>query len=458
MPKKIYITGIAVYIILLWFSVSFYKERLLFLDHAYYLFEIITKEEFAVFHYRFIAAAIELLPLFAVKASLPLKEVMLAYSVNIIIFHLLCYLVCGLLKDYKAAIGLLLFHILFATHTFYFAISEMIQATVLLFPLLALVRRYETARNRMLPAMFIILLIPVIGFAHPLMIFPVGFMLAFFWLEREEPVSTRTVLWVGGTYAVVLLFKNVFLKEPYDAGAMGNLRHFQTLFPDYIDLYSNKNFILNCLTKYYWIPIGSTLIVIVYTRSKQWLKLGLFAAAMLGYLLLINVSYPNSNIPDFYTENLYTPLAFFLAFPLAFDVLPALLQRRVVLAWSLFGLIAVSGLARIYVAHKPYTTRVNWLRSYSATNEGMKIMASEKHAPMDTLLMSWATPYEFWLISTEERNRTASIIFSDKIKEVSWGSSLTYDFVTQWGTYSYDSLDKRYFKFADSFVSYTVMP
>ncbi|WP_276132601.1 hypothetical protein [Polluticoccus soli] len=458
MLRKIFITGIAVYIILLWLSVSFYKERLLFLDHAYYLFEIITTEGFAIFHYRFIAAAIELFPYLAVKASLPLKQVMLAYSVNIVIFHLLCYLVCGLLKDYKAAIGLLLFHVLFATHTFYFTISEMIQATVLLFPLLALVRRYEIARNRWLTAVFIVLLIPVIAFAHPLMIFPVGFMLVFFWLDSKEPVSIRTVLWVGGVYAAVLLFKNLFLKEPYDAGAMGNLRHFQTLFPDYINLHSNKNFILNCLTRYYWIPLGSAIVIALYTQSKQWGKLALFVVAMLGYLLLINVSYPNSNIPDFYTENLYTPLAFFLALPLAFDVLPALLQRRVALAYALFGLIAVTGLVRIYAAHKSYTTRVNWLRHYVATNEGKKIMASEKHAPMDTLLMSWATPYEFWLISTEERNRTASIIFTDKLKEVSWGSSLTYDFVTQWGTYSYDSLDKRYFKFADSFATYTVMP
>jgi hypothetical protein len=442
---------------LLCLSIAFYKERLLFLDHAYYLFQMIAREGFAIFHYRFISVFNEVLPFLAIKLSMPLQEVMLAYSMNIILFHLLCYIICGLLRDYLAAIGLLLFSILFATHTFYFAISEMIQATALLFPFIALMRRYATTGSRYLPAV-LLLFIPIIAFAHPLMVFPVGFMLAFFWLDKDTPVSTPTALWIGGAYVAVLLFKTTFFKEPYESNAFGNLRNFKTLFPDYFTLYSNKTFLINCFTQYYWIPVSIVIIAATYVRTRQWLKLGLFAAAFLGYLGLINISYPGRDVQGFYIENLYTPLAFFLALPLAYDALPLLLQRRRVFAWSLLGLITVSGVVRIYAAHEPYTARVDWMRRYLDRHEGLKIMANEKHAPMDTLLMSWATPYEFWLISTEERNRTASIIFSDNIQQVGWGSSLTYDFVTHWGAYSYDSLDKRYFKFADSFVSYTVLP
>ncbi len=64
--------------------------------------------------------------------------------------------------------------------------------------------------------------------------------------------------------------------------------------------------------------------------------------------------------------------------------------------------------------------------------------------------MPWASPYELWLLSTIETDRSASVIIHPNLNEIQWMQSSKDAFATTWGQFAYRDLNKRYFKFKDS--------
>jgi hypothetical protein len=75
---------------------------------------------------------------------------------------------------------------------------------------------------------------------------------------------------------------------------------------------------------------------------------------------------------------------------------------------------------------------------------------SEKEVPMDTLIMSWGSSFEFWLLSSL-RNPDAprSIVIDEDPARFDWTLSNNTAFFTEWGIYPYADLPKRYFNFTD---------
>src|SRR5690606_8145689 len=116
--------------------------------------------------------------------------------------------------------------------------------------------------------------------------------------------------------------------------------------------------------------------------------------------------------------NLYLPIAIFLGVPLVYDVLPVLYKWRVALPFVI--LIIVTGLTRIYTKHNFYTDRLDWYRNYIEQYGGEKAIVAYETVPHEIVMFSWATPYEFWLLSTLEKDRTASIVIHKDLDEISW--------------------------------------
>ncbi len=63
--KRAYNAGLAAYLVMLVLSVVFYKERIIFCDASFYLFQLITKNWFTVQHMRFGMVFTQILPLLA---------------------------------------------------------------------------------------------------------------------------------------------------------------------------------------------------------------------------------------------------------------------------------------------------------------------------------------------------------------------------------------------------------
>ncbi|MGZ6519695.1 MAG: hypothetical protein ACXVED_19075, partial [Bacteroidia bacterium] len=407
-------------------------------------------------HMRFGMVLIQMLPLAALKLGLSLDNMIKVYSIGFILYYFTCFVFCTLVfKSYRTGLILLLFNILFASHSFYWMISELPQGIALMLVYFA----YVDSRKDKKPDLLFILISTVflipIAFFHPLIPFAFLFTIIFLGLQKTDGPPRNVLMLATTLFVIILLAKHIFFKIPHDSESSQALKNIIDVFPNYLKPYSNSRFLFNCLTKYYWIPILLVLISRQYMIDKQTRKLALFLLFSLGYLFMVNISYPDNYTTDFYIENLYLPLGIFIALPFIYDVLPTLEKKK--LAWSVVALICITGCIRIYSTHTIYTVRLDWERKFMKQHPDQKVIINSKYTPKDTLLLTWGAPFEFWLLSTTEQNKTASVIIADDISMEIWKSGRSNEFATTWEMFPYKLLDKRYFKFTDSTSAYTII-
>lgn len=453
--KRLFNAGIAVYAVLCGLALLFYKERMVMPDDANYIFELVTNGgHFAIFHHRFIALLTQLLPFIAIKLDAALSTVTWLYSLNLMLFYTGCYLTAGFVfKNYKAALALLTSYVLFTTHTFYWAVPETGQGIALLFVAFAMLSNGSVRYNAFNIGLLGVLIFVAVC-AHGLIIFVVAFMLLFHWLD--QPAKRRWTLTAAVCFLIAFACKTLFLRDEYDQHALGGLRNFIRLFPNYFDTQSLRYFVRYCMGAYWWIPIIFAVNSLHYSLNKQWLKLALSTLFFLGYLTLTTIAFPEIQGNGFYNENLFLPLAVFLSIPLVYDVLPALNLKT--FSAALLMLIAGSGLFRIWHNHQFYSARLAWQRSLVHKYEHQKVILGQRAFSKDTLLIGWSSPYELWLLSTIEQGQTASItITEDPARIAATAGADKRLFVPAFQSFSYSSLPPRYFKFQDTTSTYQIV-
>lgn len=153
-------------------------------------------------------------------------------------------------------------------------------------------------------------------------------------------------------------------------------------------------------------------------------------------------------------ENQYLPLGVVLAYPLVFDLFGAINMKGVVL--PLFIIILASACTRFYMMHTKYSARLAWERGVLAKHADHKIILNAHNLDADILQMLWGTPYEFWLLSTIERHKSASIIIDDNPSQRPWAANEKKALVVNWNTFPYEQLNGRYFQFTDTTSGYII--
>jgi len=456
MYKKLYFVGFAIYAVLFVFSLQFAKERILFIDMASNLFYIIVNNGFAISHYRFGDMVSQSFPLLGIKSGLQLSSLINLYSACYIVYSLAAYIVCGsILKRYDLALVVLLQNVLFSSDTFY-VLSQLPQSITLLLVVCAMVEGRQLASMGWFAKVAIAVLLVTIVFFHPVSIFVMLFCVGYFMLEGKQAPDRRLLVGIVVFYFAVLLFKFLALRTPYESHSMSGLKNFVTQFPDYITLYSNRHFLQNCLTKYYWIPIIFVLVAVHYIRRHEKKKLWFFVLSVIGYLGLVDICYPTDATPQFYIENIYLPLSVFLSVPFVLEVLPAWGNKQ--LAMGLVALISVTGLVRIYATHTLYTARLNAYRDVLHQYGERKVVLDTRSVDMGLIMMAWGTPYEFLLLSECELNRPASIIIDEHPRRLEWARGADATLVVNWNVFPYKDLPRRYFNFADTVSGYAIVP
>ena len=454
MYKRLYYVGIGAYILLFIFSITFYKERVFFIDMANSLFVIIKDNYFNIQNFRYVAIFTQLLPLLGNRLGASLNTLALLYSSGFVLYDFACYFICGsILKQYRFALVILLFNILFVSHTFYWVQSELPQGIALLIVLYALMS-YRTL-DQMNPIVIAIIFLGfmMLLFSHPLLVFPVIYSSVFFLLRKEAVIQEKIVYATLIFFLVLMQVKKMVFNVYYDIVAMGKAHNVFKAFPHYFDIYSNKIFLQDCLTQYYWIPILSVAITWFYGKRKEWLKLLLFLSFIMGYLLLINVSYPDKMDYSFYVENMYLPLSIFIALPFVFDLLPAIEKNHIGIL--VVSLIMVTGCVRIYMAHTLYTNRLVYERKLLDRYGDKKVILKTKNEDISNLLMVWGTPYELLLLSEIERQKPSSIIIDDKPSDRAWAVDKKKELLVNWNIYEYNDL-RKCFHFTDTSTGYIV--
>ncbi len=437
--------GLWLILALLW-----YRERVVFVDIAYHLFFLLKDRGFAIQNGRFGAAFTQFFPLVGAALGLSVNFIAALYSASFILLPAIIFgLLLGPLRNARLALAYLLFEAGMMTHTFFWIQSELPQATAFLFLFAGLLEKQlhrETFSAFFLPAAQVLLL--VVCFSHPLIPIPFFYLLLFMGLRY--PLKRRMLTAVAVSFLLVWILKSLFFRYPYEQQAMSGLKNFVTLFPHYFNLQSNRDYLRYFVHDYYVAGLLLVVLAVYYFRRQAWLNLALLALFFAGFSALVNISSPGGSV-QFYVENQYLILGFFVALPAAYDLFESLQKRRY--QQLLLGAVVVCCMARITLAHPLYKQRLQWNEDLLARTSMLpdkKIMLPAESAPLDTLLMTWGSSYEFWLLSTLNGGPARSIIIEEKAGEFDADLSQNKAFITKWGAYKYADFKGPYFPFTDT--------
>lgn len=448
-------TGMVTYALLLLLAGVFYKERTVILDSSYHLFHIVHHKSLAIQGNRFGAALTQIYPLLAVKMNLSLNVIAVVYSLSFPFFFLLAFLFCLLgLKNTRVALAIMLFNVLMVTHTFYWPHPELPAGVV--FTLLCFAWTDRVVQHKAKPGFLFAtapLWIVTIVFFHPLLIFVFFFLNAYFLLVYKKSVNRSMVVFMilsSAGYLLVLVLKAVLLRSSYENGAMGGLKNIFLLFPHYFNLTSNKDLVQYCLKDYYFLPVLWTWLMVFYIRRQEGLRMVLFLLFFCGLCFIINLNYVQG-ADQFYLEAQYLILSLFLIFPLVYELLPAMKspERSMAVVLLILGI----GIYRMERTHSFYSERVNWYRTFLKNTAGFperKLILPAACAPVDTLLMTWGSSYEFWLLSTMEQGVSRSVIIEEQKGEFDWLMGHNKALITKWELFEYKNMDRRYYIFNDT--------
>jgi hypothetical protein len=183
-------------------------------------------------------------------------------------------------------------------------------------------------------------------------------------------------------------------------------------FPDYFHFPAYAKFFRHSLHYWWGFPLLLAGVSVALIYLRRWLGLVMIWSACVGFVILNALGSPNATY-RFYSEVNYYPLVIFVAVPACLLLQEYAAQSRIaLLAIALFLLLR---LGLIYSHHQPYTVRWQYLeqllQDQQAQQGGNRFLASESQVAMDTLIMSWGTPFETLLISsTAGSDRSATLL------------------------------------------------
>lgn len=436
----------------------YYLERIVNLDMAFQTFLILKSGSLEIQSGRFGAAATQFWPWLTQALGLPLKSVLLSYSLGHVLWPMMLCLWCWMIGQWRWALGLALVATLMTTHTFFW-LSEMHQGLAFLCALFAFMHaKGDMGQFRWWQWSLWLGALVTAFYFHPLVLYAHAFLCFFFALQTNKGLGW---VWMHaaalGVFGILVFLKyKVFKLDWYDAAALKRQSAFQQLWPNWFDIESNRVFLDWSFRDYWLLWVVLAINLGYYIWQKKWLKAAFSICWPIGFVLMVNVPFHEGLGQQFYMENLYLPLSVFAAIPLIFDVLfadsrAAQINPRTGLILLTFFIIS---LLRIEKAQNLWAKKLSWekeMLTKTGTLPTRKLIFAEHQVPMDTLKMSWGSPYEFLLLSALNHPDSARcLLISDSPERYDSLRAQPRLFLGSFKNYPFDELPKRYFNFQDT--------
>jgi hypothetical protein len=395
--------------LLLIMAIVFYKERAIFLDGAFQLEILINQKQLQIYHYRLTNPLTQVLALGALYLKLPLKFVLVAYSINfILLFAGIYYIIVKYCKNDFLGWVLLLFFTLMVLDSFYFLPPELYQGIAFLLLWWAILLKYPKLNNTWQVLGLALLMVPVLSDSR--LITPVFlYCFVFFWLSNRDLRHGRYYA-LFGLLLVLVYIHGKFFVSVYDAGKLKVFNeNLQRFFPNYLDIPANTKFLIKCLQYYYGYVAAclATVIGYIYAFAKQdnrvtypLLKLFMVILANLFFVLLLHLGSPNTSY-RFYAEVNYLPLTIFVCIPLFFDIMPMLANEKWLL--RILTITLAIRLSVIAINHDTFKHRHQWYSQQmeAAAQRGYsKSILPWDSSPKSLLIQPWASAQESLLLSS----------------------------------------------------------
>jgi hypothetical protein len=437
------------FLVLLFASVYFYKERILFADSAFQFFKIVNFEKINVEAYRYGAILPELPLLLAMKLGVNLKLLIITYSVAFIALYYIIFLICiKLLKNIPSGLSIVLVLIICISESFFYPVTETHQSlvfSVLLFAIL----QYPSFRNSLVQILLAIVVIIVSFLAHPVAIYPLTFIIGYNAIDKKQ---LRTIIpYALLTLVIGLAIAKVMITDEnsYEGKFFSELIKSPSIILDLPFAYSTKFLIKRIFGLYLWVAILEFILILYLILKKEYLKL-FWQLGISGFFLIVTLLTYNKGDSDMLMERAFMPLALLVSVPLLKEMLENNNQYRM-LKLTFLTLIIVVSMNRINTQGKVFRERI---RFNQALMEKTSKLPNRKFIVASSELQKhhytyWSHSFETLILSSITDNIPTQTIYpannisqltkyTENMNDVFLGA----DFWLEWNI---DNLNHRYF-------------
>ena len=340
------------FLILIWLALWFAEERVLLTDSAYQLFHDINTSGILINDHRFSMVLSQLLPWVLIKLHVPLRWVIVAYSLSFILIAYGCYLLTAYaLKDWKMAV-LMLFGLLGMRATFFHCISETFQLMFFAPMLYALICH----DGRMVFYWVALILWSLITFfIHPIAAFFIVFIIGFRWIDQKR-LDIPTIV-VSIVLVVCIILKVLIGQSGHDESFMPTGETLRYSLSHFFHLNSIGFFYIH-FVDYYLFPLLLWVVTLIgYLRTRCWWKLAFVGLFVLAFFAMSVIVYWQGDGP-IGMERTYLPLFFFIGLAFFRDELPRLKAWRGQLFYGLFAVLLIVSMVRVVTSTRPYANRL----------------------------------------------------------------------------------------------------
>ena len=388
---------------LLLLAAIFWRERTWFLDVAFQTFLMIKDGTVQVQVYRFGSAIVQLLPLAGIKLGLPLSWISFLYSISFpLVYLVFWWLIVKVFRQALMGVALALLYVAMTYDGFYWCTSELQQGLGFLLVIWAMILRFPDLKKGW-HWVFIVFSLIALAFYHPLTFIPFFFCWAYFGLENKALRHPR-YLYLAVILVLILWAKSHWAANWYDNAKMVTFdKNMQAFFPNYFSFPAYTKFAKNSLLYWWGLPVLGLSVGGYLLSIRKYFLVFMIVGASVGFIVLNAIGSPEA-VYRFYSEVNYYPLVIFVGIPFCYTLLKDWGDKQWV--WLILSVFIGLRLLLIGFHHQPYTDRIEYLAQL--TNEahqqygGQRFITAEQNVAMDTLIMTWATPFESMLITANE--------------------------------------------------------
>jgi hypothetical protein len=295
---------------------------------------------------------------------------------------------------------------------------------------------------------------------HPLVMLPAVYLFVFYWLQNPGKYTRRQAT----LYAVILLVLaglkfNQGMHHGYDSTKIEVVTGLRADRVQHI--FSSPQFVFfaqNRVSRYWLFTLIFIAGIVSLVRERKMLLLTWTVTFAVGYLLLVFITFWDTDANRFYIESEYMPLSIICCTPFVYYLLPKLSRNAAVI---LLLLVFAIRLVYIVTAAPAFTNRVAIMNGilYKMKEKNLdKAIIPEPLPDVDkALIMNWGAPVESMLLSGingEKPQRT--FMFADEGQLKAFTTASRDTFLGCWEKRPIQHINERYFQF-DTTSTYRVI-
>ena len=396
--------GLLIFTCVLIGSIYFYKERVMYIDSAYYVFNMINNGIPNVEHNRYALFLYQLLPWALLKLNFSIPLILKTFSFSHILIHAIAFSILLKIKQNKIALLLALMQIICYRECFYLSVNETSLAITSSLLLSGLLRTAKEYKNQILLRFLCFFYILTAIFSHPMAALIVPFVLFYHFITTPLVNKSLTIICISAFLAVLIIKHLTSSSSSYETELYEQIKNSGAIISNLSEVYSFKYFAggINLKSNFiqlYCAPlIGFIVSSFYWIRKKKYLLTSFLIISNIGLWLIVIILF-NRGDGNMFMEKNFAPWIFISLYPFI-DI--QIQKNKTKILSFLILIYSVNAMYGIYEASKPYTKRYkiieNILVSESTINHH-KLLIQDTLVNHDIWLGTWALPYETLLMS-----------------------------------------------------------